>query len=178
MSNFKDSNKFKKHDDYYTRKSTWELIKDYIPKDKVIFEGCMLNSRMSQSKKHLADMGFDVVGDINIDFLNEEQHPKNYDIIITNPPFDTEIKKKIMKKLVKLDKPFILLMNSLNVYTKYFMEIFGDLDIKFITPAVKIHYDKYQDHKLVKGKDKTSFYSVFITYKILDKNVWVHNKKK
>ena len=93
--------------------------------------------------------------------------------VISNIPFSTAIKKKMLKRLVQLDKPFIIIMNSLNLYTKYFKEIFEGKEIYFIYPSKKIHYDKYEDNKIVKTKNKTSFYSIYVCYKVIDKNIWV-----
>ncbi len=52
MANLKDSPKFNIHNDYYTPDSAWKAINHLIPKDKVIWEACMLNSNLSQSPKY------------------------------------------------------------------------------------------------------------------------------
>ena len=139
MANFQDSRSFNIHDDYYTRPTTLNMILPYIPKDKIIWEAFLLNSN-EQSKKYLQQQGFKVVGDNTIDFFKNNMG----DIIVSNPPFETEIKKRILKRLVELDKPFILIMNSLNIFSKYFHEIFKDKQeyLYFIFPRKKIHYDK------------------------------------
>ena len=64
-------------------------------------------------------------------------------------------------------------MNSCNVFSKYFNEIFGDLDIKFIIPHKKLHYDKYENGEHIESKKNTSFYSIYITWGILDKNEFI-----
>tara|TARA_Y100000004_G_C8952566_1_gene429288 strand:+ start:3145 stop:3651 length:507 start_codon:yes stop_codon:yes gene_type:complete len=168
MANFQDSYKYNIHNDYYTRKDTWELIKDYIPKDKVLWEFCLLNTN-EQSKRHLQELGFNVVGDKTIDFFNNNMG----DILISNPPFETQIKIRMLKRLVELDKPFIIILNSLNLFSVYFKEIFKNHELYFIIPSKKINYDKYVDGKPQPLQTKCSYYSIFITYKILDKNVWV-----
>ena len=115
MTNFVDSNSFEVHDDYYTPKSTWELIVPYIenvnyhlseyPK---IWEMCLLNSN-EQSKEYLDELLPNVIiGDKNCNCLLPNDYEDECDMIITNPPFDTEIKKHILQKLVQLDKPFII----------------------------------------------------------------------
>ena len=130
MANLKDCSKFNIHDDFYTRKKTWEQIKDYIPKDKIIWEFCLLNSN-EQSKRYLQELNFNVVGDRTIDFFNEENKHLG-EILISNIPFSTEIKIRMLKRLVELDKPFIIIMNSMNLFTKYFKEIFKDKDLYFL----------------------------------------------
>ena len=165
MSNFKDCPEWKIHNDYYTPKYAWEWINDLIPKDKIIWESCMLNSIHSKSPQYLRELGNQVVYDINFDMLVNQ--PDNFDMIITNPPFETDIKKKILMKLIEIDKPFILVMNGLNMFSKYIRSIFKD-NMKYlqvIHPSKKIQYDKYVDNDFVKTKN-CSFYSVFVCYKM------------
>jgi len=177
MANFADAPHFDTHDDYYTPKSTWELITPFVPDNKVIWEMCLLNSN-EQSKKYLQELlpTCQIIGNNQIDCLEDDPAFEGIiDMIITNPPFDTEIKKKILKKLVKLDKPFIIILNALNIFTKYFHEIMNELpgDIQYIIPRQKLHYDKYQpggtEH--IESKKNTSFNSIFITYKIVNRNI-------
>ena len=168
MANFQDSPKWEIHDDYYTKKSTWELITPYISKDKKIWEFCLLNSN-EQSKVDLQALGYNVVGDKTIDFLINNL---DADILVSNIPFSTEIKIKIMQRLVELDKPFIFIMNSLNLFTKYFKQIFGNKNIQIIYPTHKIHYYKFIKGKLEENY-KTSFYSVFVSYKLIEKDLWI-----
>tara|TARA_R110000764_G_scaffold39419_5_gene88028 strand:+ start:6308 stop:6814 length:507 start_codon:yes stop_codon:yes gene_type:complete len=168
MANLKDCSKFNIHDDFYTRKKTWVQIKEFIPNDKIIWEFCLLNSN-EQSKKYLQELNFNVVGDRTIDFFNNNLG----DILISNIPFSSEIKIRMLKRLVELDKPFIIIMNSMNLFTKYFKEIFKDKDLYFIYPSTKIHYDKYIDGELKETKNNTSFYSVYVCYKVIDKNIWI-----
>ncbi len=167
MANFKDSPHFAKYDDYYTTEDTWRLIGDIIPKDKTIWEACMLNSDKSNSPQYLKNIvGHDkVYYDTKLDIL---QGSIDSDIIITNIPFDTEIKKKILTRLVELDRPFIIIMNSCNMFSKYMRTIFKE-NIKYlqvITPSTKIHYAKLLDTGELEVKKNTSFYSVFVAYKM------------
>ncbi len=165
MSNFKDSPSFKVHNDYYTPKSAWESINHLIPKDKIIWEACMLNSTKSKSPEYLRELGHEVVYDTSWDMLQNQ--PESFDMIITNPPFETKLKKTILEKLVELDKPFILTMNACNMFSKYMRQIFGEniKHLQIITPSTKIQYDKYENHEFVKTKN-CSFYSVFVCYKL------------
>ena len=172
MANLKDCTKWNIHDDFYTRKKTWEQITSFIDKNKIIYEFCLLNSN-EQSKKYLQELGYKVLGNNTIDFLKKNKEEEEADILVSNIPFSSELKIKILKKLVELDKPFIIIMNSLNLFTKYFKEIFKEKDIYFIYPSTKIHYDKYENGKLQPTKNNTSFYSIYVTYKVINKNVWI-----
>ena len=37
----------------------------------------------------------------------------------------------------------------------------------------KIHYDKYIEGILQPTKNKTSFYSIYVCYKVINKNIWI-----
>ena len=172
MANLKDCDKWNIHDDFYTRKKTWEQITPFISNDKTIYEFCLLNSN-EQSKKYLEELGYNVIGNKTIDFLKDNIEEEQADILVSNIPFSSDIKKKMLKKLVELDKPFIIIMNSLNLFSKYFKEIFKNKEIFFIYPSYKIHYDKYINNTLEPPKNKTSFYSIYVCYKVINKNVWI-----
>ena len=96
MANFQDCPHFDTHDDYYTRKQTWEQILPFLPTDKTYWEFCSLGSN-GQSIQNLKDLGLNVVGNVGHDYLlNEELEA---DILISNPPFDKKIKIPILEKL-------------------------------------------------------------------------------
>ena len=166
MANFIDCPIFKKHDDYYTPEEAWNRINHLIPKDKVIWESCMLNSLLSSSPQYLTNMGCNVVFDTGMDMLVNQ--PENFDMIVTNIPFSTEIKKKILTRLVEIDKPFIIILNFTNIFTKYMREIFeGKLDqLQIITTNPKIQFDKLLDTGELIHTKNCSFYSIFLCYKM------------
>jgi len=177
MSNLNDCTNFKVHNDYYTPRSAWTMIRHLIPDDKVVFEGCMLNSHKSQSPQYLMESGLKVVYDTKLNILTDTPE-EDYDMIITNPPFETALKKQIFKRLVEIDKPFIIIINGLNLYTKYLREIFKDNfdKLQVINPSTKINFDKldYETNELIKTKN-CGFYSVFLCYKMDLKNedLWI-----
>ena len=176
MAKLNDCPKFDKtKNDYYTKKEMWENISHLVPKSAVIWEACLLNSK-SVSMDYWKEMGYNIVGNNTWDCLN--YYPINYDMIITNPPFETKIKQKILKQLVKLDKPFIIILNCMNIYSKYMRDIFGD-NIKYlqqIIPAGKIKYEVYNEETKSMGKCKDpAFYSCYLTYKmnIPNEDLWL-----
>ena len=93
---------FKKHDDYMTPKSAWEAIKDYIPKNKKIWESFYGDGN---SGKYLTEMGFDVIHE-DIDFFDDNVRPE-YDLIVSNTPFGYS--KEVMDKLYEIDKQIIII---------------------------------------------------------------------
>ena len=162
-----DSTTFKTHDDYYTPEYVWSDINHLIPPGTIVWEACMLNAVKSKSPQYLQGLSnvAQVYYDTKLDMLKEEQ--KDYDMIITNIPFGKGIKQDILKRLVELDKPFIIIINGLNIYSKYIRKIFGDKlkYLQVIHPDKKIHYDKLENGELIKT-NKCSFYSVYLAYKM------------
>jgi len=125
---------FKKDDDYMTPKYAWDNIQQYIPKDKVIWEAFMGDGK---SGEYLEELGFDVLHDED-DFFESDKG----DVIVSNPPFSDA--KRIMPRLKKLDKPFVLIMPCSKICTSYFRENFKDSDspIQIIIPRKRIAFIK------------------------------------
>ena len=167
MANLKDATKFKINDQYYTPKSAWEQISHLIPADKIVWEAFQLNSIKSKSMANLIELGKNVVGDTSWDFF-DKCDTLDYDLIVSNPPFDKAIKIPILKKLVELDKPFILIMNACNVFTNYFNEIFKDhrQHLQIVYPRGHMNFEKLLENGETDYKKGCSFYSVYICYKM------------
>ncbi len=130
---------FIKHDDYMTPKYAWENIKEYIPKDKQIWEAFYGDG---ESGKFLTELGFDTIHE-NIDFFENDRGG----CVVSNPPFS--LCKEILIRLKELNKPFILIMPSSKINTQYFRNLFVDEknQIQIIIPRKRIHFNK-----LVNGK--------------------------
>jgi len=160
MANCKDSPHFAKDDQYYTSKAAWEQINHLIPKDKVIWEACLLNSLESNSKRYLTELGNRVVGDTSWDCF--EVQP-DFDLIVTNIPFDLQFKQPILKQFVEWNKPFIVILNSMNLFANWFIDIFKSNreHLQIITPKGKVLFEK--DGKVLKAP---SFYCVYVCYKM------------
>jgi hypothetical protein len=126
----------------------------------VIWEACMLNATNSKSMEIWSEFGYKIVGNTSWDILTCEV--PECDMIITNIPFETTIKKKILKRLMEIGKPFIIIMNGMNNFSNYFQEILDLDNTQIITPKGKLHYCKDGE----KEQKNTSFYSVFVAYKM------------
>lgn len=147
---------FLKHDDYMTPKYAWENIQQYIPKDKVIWEAFYGDG---QSGKYLEELGFNVIHNDN-DFFESDEG----DVIVSNPPFSKA--KEIMKRLLLLDKPFILIMPSSKINTSYFRD-WKDKGLQIIIPRKRIHFDKLVDGKKPDNfKSTCNFDCFYYCYKI------------
>jgi hypothetical protein len=93
------------------------------------------------------------------------------DIIVSNPPYT--IKREVFTRLKQLGKPFVMLVPSTTIQTKYFKELFEDEQIQLIIPYKKNNFDKLVNGEIIKPiKDNCSFYTLYITWQIgLEKDV-------
>ena len=113
------------------------------------------------SGNYLTELGFDVIHEER-DFFTEP--PKEYDLIVSNPPFSQA--KQIMKKLLEYDKPFILIMPSSKINTSYFRE-WKNKGLQIIIPPKRIHFTKLVDGKVPnKWKNACNFDCFYYCYKI------------
>ena len=141
---------FLKYDDYMTPKSAWVNIKEFIPKDKVIWEAFYGDGK---SGEDLRELGFDVIHE-PIDFFENNLG----DIIVSNPPFSDC--KNIMPRLKELDKPFILILPSSKINTQYFKPFANEVQI--IIPPKRIQFIK-DGNEL---KNKCNFDCFYYCYKM------------
>jgi hypothetical protein len=143
-----------KFDDYMTPKEAWEDIKDYIPKNKIIWEPFYGDGN---SGKYLRELGFNVIHE-DIDFFENNKG----DIIVTNPPFSK--KKEVLKRLMELDKPFIIIMPVSTLAYKYTRELIGD-NVQILVPKKRIQFLKLEDDKIT-NNGRCNFDCFYFCYKI------------
>jgi hypothetical protein len=146
---------FSKYDDYMTPKYAWENIKEYIPKDKTIWEAFYGNG---SSADYLRELGFNVIHK-DIDFFENDLG----DIIVSNPPFSKV--KEILKRLKELDKPFILILPVSKICTSYFRAYFKS-NIQLIIPQKRIHFVKIENNKIADIKSCCNFDCFYYCYKM------------
>lgn len=142
------------HDDYTTPYSAWEQIKDYIPKDKTVWESFYCNG---SSGEYLTKLGFTTIHR-EVDFFTNDLG----DIIVSNPPFSR--KKEVLERLKTLDKPFIMLMPASVLHTKYLRTLFPE-GIQIIVPPKRIQFGKYKEGKLT-YENKCNFDCLYYCYKM------------
>jgi hypothetical protein len=128
---------FVKHDDYMTPKYAWEDIKEYIPNDKIIWEAFYGDGN---SGSNLKELGFNVIHE-PVDFFENNLG----DVVVSNPPFSKV--PLVLKRLVELNKAFILIMPSSKINTQYFRKLFcnNDKPIQIIIPKKRINFEKKVD---------------------------------
>jgi len=154
--------KLTKHNDYMSPKHVWEDIKQFIPKDKIIWESAYGDG---SSGDNLEKLGFDVIHE-PIDYFSEQ--PEKWDIQITNPPFS--IKKQWFTRSKQLNKPFIILCPINILATNYMRELFADEPLQIIIPRKRIHFikcdkDGKQDVEF-NEKRRCTFDSIYYCYKM------------
>jgi hypothetical protein len=122
-----------KSDNYATPSHVWKDIEQYLPKDKIIYVPFYLDGG---TLKSYLDLGCKKVIHEDVDFFT---NTFIYDYVIDNPPFSK--KKEILSKLKSDNTPFILLVPSGTIHTKYFRQMFkGDIDLQIIIPKSRINY--------------------------------------
>lgn len=148
---------FLKHDDYMTPKYAWENIKEYIPKDKMIWEAFYGDGT---SGEYLRELGFNVIHE-PIDFFTSDKG----EIIVSNPPFSQS--KEVIKRLSDLDKPFIIILPSSKINTSYIRDYFKNKCLQIIIPRKRIHFNKLVNGKTPDNwKNACNFDCFYYCYKI------------
>ena len=145
-------------DNYMTPKSAWENITHLIPKDKIIYEPFYGDGK---SGEYLRELGFDVIHE-PVDFFESDLG----EIIVSNPPF-SQI-KKILKRMMELDKPFIFILPSSRINAGYFKEWKDKLQI--IIPPKRILFEKLTNGE--RSKKSANFDCFYYCYKMgLEKDI-------
>lgn len=133
-----------KNDEYFTPRHEWRNIQKYIPKNKKIWEpftNVQLPNSLNSSK-YLKEMGFDViVRPYNPKTGCNDFFKSNHgDIVVSNPPFS--LKKEVLQRLKRMNKPFILILPLATMNTGYFREMFmNDKNLGIIVPKKRIDFE-------------------------------------
>ncbi len=149
-----NSSSWEKHDDYMTRKETWNNIKQYIPENKLIWEAFYGDGN---SGKYLQELGFEVIHE-DINFFEEDRG----DIIVSNPPFSK--KKEVLQRLKQVDKPFIIICPISMLNTNYYRELFAN-DCQLIIPRKRIQFITLKNGE-TKFEGRCHFDCAYYCYKI------------
>tara|TARA_R110002153_G_scaffold136230_2_gene286084 strand:- start:3703 stop:4203 length:501 start_codon:yes stop_codon:yes gene_type:complete len=124
---------FNHDNDWNTPKYAFDDIQHLIPKDKIIWEAFYGDG---QSGKYLQELGF-TTEHHDIDFYDDPVF--DYDIIVSNPPYDS--KPKVFKRLAEINKPFMLLL-PVSTITKQFLKKYFKDQIQIVIPSKRIHFVK------------------------------------
>ena len=151
---------FKKDDDYETGKYIWEMMLNFVSKNKTLYDPFYCRGH---TKSVMEELGYDCIHEDEDFFENHDKY--EYDIIISNPPFS--IKKKVFNELKKIDKPFMLIVPISTITKKYLKDNFKNDDISIIIPEKRLQFMKNGEQL----KD-CWFDTVFVCYKMnLEKQI-------
>lgn len=157
MANFEHKT-FLKYDDWMTPKSVWENIRQYIPNDKTIYEPFYGDGK---SGVYLSELGFNVIHE-QVDFF---ENNFQYDIVVSNPPFSDY--KRILQRLILLDKPFILILPSSKINTQIFRNLFcNDQRLQLIIPMKRIQFKKLDKDGNLENTNKCNFDCFYYCWKM------------
>lgn len=127
-----------KNDERYTPPILVKPIIEFIPKNKIIW--CPFDTKDSEFVVQFEKAGYNVVYSHiweDKDFF--EYEPKEYDYIISNPPFSKKI--KVLERLYKLNKPFAMLMNIECLNYQIIGEFFLDKELQLLIVDKKVSFD-------------------------------------
>ena len=152
------------NDEYYTPKTAWQNIAHLLPRDKTIWE-CFYSPN-SKSATYLRELGFKCVYE-PVDFFDKTPPDLNADYYVSNMPFS--LKREVFTRLKEVGLPFVMIVPTLCIQTKYFQDLFGDDKIQLILPYKKIQYESVTKDLHPRG---CAFYSCYVCYKMgLEKDI-------
>lgn len=163
----KIENKLNPNDEFYTPSYAIKPLLKYLKGYTTIW--CPFDTEESLFVKELKKAGYEVIYTHitdGIDFFEFE--PKKYDCIVSNPPYS--LKTEVLDRLFKLNKPFAMLMGVVGIFeSQKRFNIFKNNDFEIMYFNKRISY--FRDYKEEKPMLNPPFSSVYITYKILPKQI-------
>ena len=147
------------NDDYTTPCVVWEQISQYLPRGdgQIVWEA--FYNPHSESADSLRSLGCNVIyGDMDFFAVSHGTH------IITNPPFSC--KEKVFQRLHELQLPFIVIIPSHSLCSRYIKRFFKN-ELQLIIPDKRIHFEKTDN---VTGKritlKRTPFDTIYVCWKM------------
>jgi hypothetical protein len=152
-------NTFVENDVYYTKKETWQDILHYLPRDKIYLDPFFGNGSNIQN---LNELGLNSIG-YDIDYF-DALDTLEYDIILTNPPFNKYLLTEFLYNLSALDKGFVIILPITKIFSKYFRTAFYQYrSIQIIIPQSRI---SFIDPNNSSNKSNPSFVCCYVCYKM------------
>ena len=153
-------------DEWYTTEESVRMIIPYLyGRYKKIL--CPFDKKESNFNKVLSKHGFDVTYshiDTGTDFF-EIDNLKDYDAIVSNPPFSK--REKILEKLFESDVPFAIIMNFNGLFDKKSRwELFKRNEFELLVPLGRMHF--FNDNGF---HNSPSFQSIWVCKGICDKQI-------
>jgi len=124
-------------DEFGTPREAIDILLPYLKKGDIIWECAWGKGRLAE---HFKEAGFKVVGDVKIDFLEDDLFNKvNCSILITNPPYSK--KYEFLKKAFEYGKPFAFLMPLTALEGKKRGELYRKYGISLIIPNKRFNFE-------------------------------------
>lgn len=126
------------NDDYSTRLEEFQRVKHVVPEGKVIFDPFYYDG---YSAKYLKET-FKPKKVIHTkhDYFNGKYKLPEFDIIVTNPPFSQ--KYKVLKWLIKTNKPFLCLFPLQIVSTRKFIDLTEDEELTIHLRSGRMRFER------------------------------------
>jgi len=123
-------------DEIYTPSYALNPLLPYLKKEQMIWDCAFGSGKLAE---HFNKFGFNVVGNVNYDFLREDSDKiANFDIIITNPPYS--LKDKFLKRAFEIGKPFAYLLPLTALEGIKRGELYNKYGIQLIIPNRRINF--------------------------------------
>jgi len=155
-----------KNDENYTPRYAIVPILEYIKPESTIW--CPFDTEDSLYVKTLREYGHNVLSshiDSGEDFFSLNP---NVEYIVSNPPYS--LKTEVLLRLFELGKPFAMLLGVVGLFeSQRRFEMFRDNEFEILYFNRRVSF--FQDFKEQKPKLNPPFSSVYITHKILPKQI-------
>ena len=122
-------------DEFGTPMEAVEILLPYLKKKDIIWECAWGGGSLA---RHLKALGFNVVGNKDIDFI-KNRITSGFDCIITNPPYSK--KEEFLQRCFEIGKPFALLMPLTALEGKKRGELYKKYGIQLIIPNKRFNFE-------------------------------------
>jgi hypothetical protein len=151
------------NDECYTPDYGVKPILEFIPKDAIVW--CPFDTEESQFVKLISKQNLVVRSHINEgkDFF--EYEPKEWDVIVSNPPFTK--KRQYFERALSFGKPFALIMTNTWLNDSAPKQLFSEKDLQLLM------FDKRMRFTSPDGRDnnKITFSSSYFCWNFLPKQI-------
>jgi len=148
--------KFDKPDECYTPEEAILPLLPFLKKENLIWDCAFGSGRLAE---HFNKHGFNVMGNVNYDFLQGDSEKIGaFDIIITNPPYS--LKDKFLEKAFKIGKPFAFLLPTTALGEQRRGKLFRKYGLQLIVPNKRINFE------IPSGKKSAWFHTSWFCYKM------------
>jgi len=145
-----------KGNDVFTPEIAIKPLLPFLKKDLIIWDCAFGSGRLAE---HFNKYGFNVLGLTNYNFLQKDSESiGNFDVIITNPPY--QFKDKFLKRAFEIGKPFAFLLPLTTLEGIKRGKMFKNNGIQMIIPNRRINFE------IPSGKKSSWFATAWFCWKL------------